>query len=51
MDDVMLMAYNHRDKVDMNNCVNKPEPLQIQNSEEDEVRYHYFTYTRNNDMY
>ena len=37
MDDVMLMAYNHRDKVDMNNCVNKPEPLQIQNSEEDEA--------------
>ena len=25
MDDVMLMAYNNREKVDMNNCVNKPE--------------------------
>ena len=37
MDDVMLMAYNHRDKVDMNNCVNKPEPLQIQNNEDEEA--------------
>ena len=25
MDDVMLMAYNNREKVDMNNCVNKPD--------------------------
>ena len=37
MDDVMLMAYNHRDKVDMNNCVNMPESLQLQNGEEDEA--------------
>jgi len=36
MDDVMLMAYNHRDKVTMDNCVNMPESLQLQNGEEDE---------------
>jgi hypothetical protein len=34
MDDVMLLAYNNRDKVKMDNCVNMPEPLQIQNEEE-----------------
>ena len=36
MDDVMLLAYNNRDKVKMDNCVNMPEPLQIQNEEEEE---------------
>ena len=36
MDDVMLLAYNNRDKIKMDNCVNMPEPLQIQNEEEQE---------------
>lgn len=40
MDDVMLMAYNNREKVDMNNCVNKPELEEMDEIDmvEDEVQ-------------